>query len=34
MFILILNLFSQDFKEVKTYEFDIMGLQTIKDENS
>lgn len=28
------SLFSQDFKEVKTYEFDIMGLQTIKDENS
>lgn len=28
------SLFSYDFKEVKTYELDIMGLKTIKDENS
>ena len=28
------SLFSTEFKEVKTYEFDIMGLKTIKDENS
>ncbi len=27
------SLFSYDFKEVKTYEFDIMGLETIIDEN-
>lgn len=28
------SLFSYNFKEVKTYELDIMGLKTIKDENS
>lgn len=28
------SLFSYDFKEVKTYELDIMGLKTVKDENS
>ena len=28
------SLFSYNFKEVKTYELDIMGLKTIKDEKS
>lgn len=28
------SLFSYDFKEVKTHELDIMGLKTVKDENS